>query len=229
MLYEVITNDGLYQNSDEILNAPRLLSSTATQPGDIRFEDVNGDGKIDDQDKRIVGVPSFPRATFGFDFNLQYDGWFMNGLFQGTGDRYLGLDNFMINDAKRRTIDFQQDYWTPENPNALYPRLSHSMATNGGNNDNQTNPSDFYLKNAKYFRLKSLQIGYDLKKSVLNHTDWISTCKVYLSGTNLFTISDVMDYFDPEQLEAGGDNNNGVQTFGYPVQRTYSFGINIGF
>lgn len=225
----VYLSDGLYQNGDEILNAPRPNGSTQTQGGDIRYQDVNGDGKIDAQDKRIVGSPSVPRGSYGIDFSLKYNGWFMNGLFQGTGDRYMAFDNFMVVEAKRRTYDYQLDYWSPSNPNALYPRVSHFEQVNGGNNankdSNNNTRSDFYLKNSKYFRLKNLQIGYDMKQKVLANVPWISTCKVYASGTNLFTISKIKDYFDPEQIEA----NNGVQSFGYPVQRTYSFGINVGF
>ncbi len=223
---QVYLNDGLYQNADEFLNAPRPLGSTETQGGDIRYKDLNGDGKIDDQDKRLVGLPSLPRSNYGIDFSLSYEGWSLNGLFQGTGDRYMAFDNFMVVEAKRRTYEFQLDYWTPENPNALYPRISHQEGVNGSNNSNADNKSDFYLKNAKYFRLKNLQLSYNLKNKLLSNVQWLSACKVYVSGTNLFTISEVMDYFDPEQNES---ENNGTQSYGYPVQRTYSFGVNVGF
>ncbi len=222
----VYVTNGLYQNNDQILNTPRLLTSTATQGGDIRYVDMNGDGKIDPQDQRTVGLPSLPRTSYGIDFSLGYKGWFLNGLFQGTGDRYMIFDNFMIIEAKRRTYKFQQDFWSPENPNAMFPRVSHSDQINGGNNANASNPSDFYLQNAKYFRLKNLQIGYELGKKMLRQTPWISSCKIYVSGSNLLTLSDVMDYFDPEQAE---QENKGAQTYGYPVQRTYAFGINVGF
>ncbi len=220
----VYISDGLYQNADEILNSSRLPGSTQTQGGDIRYQDVNGDGKIDEQDKRLIAMPSQPHGNYGIDFSLKYKGWSMSGLFQGTGDRYLAFDNFMVVEAKRRTYDYQLDYWTPDNPDALYPRVSHLEGVNGGNNSNADNLSDFYLKNAKYFRLKNLQIGYDLKHSVLANVPWLSTCKLYVSGTNLFTISDVKDYFDPEQKSSAG-----TMSYGYPVQRTYSFGINVGF
>ncbi|AWW32868.1 SusC/RagA family TonB-linked outer membrane protein [Echinicola strongylocentroti] len=220
----VYITDGLYQTEEDILNNPRLLSSTATQQGDMKYADANGDGKVDVQDKRTVGLPSLPHGTYGVNFSLKYKGWSMSGLFQGTGDRYLAFDNFMIVEAKRRTYEFQQDYWTPDNPNALFPRVSHLEQINGGNNSNDTYPSDFYLKNAKYFRLRNLQIGYDLKHSLLDGADWISNCRVFVNGTNLFTVSPVMDYFDPEQAETG----NGVQSYGYPVQRTFAIGVNVG-
>ncbi|WP_460539726.1 SusC/RagA family TonB-linked outer membrane protein, partial [Echinicola sediminis] len=221
----VYITDGLYQNQEEILNYPRLLGSTATQPGDIKYTDVNGDGKIDQQDQRTVGVPSMPHGTYGMNFSLKYKGWSMSGLFQGTGDRYLAFDKFMIVEAKRRTYTYQTDYWTPDNPDALYPRVSHIEQINGGNNSNATNPSDFYLKNAKYFRLRNFQIGYDLKHRLMDHIEWLRTCRVFMNGTNLFTLSPVMEYFDPEQVAEG----NGVQSYGYPVQRTVSFGVNLGF
>lgn len=221
----VYNTNGLFQNESDILNGARLLSANATQYGDIKFVDNNGDGKIDDQDKRIVGLPSKPHLSYGFDFSVVYKGVFASGLVQGTGDRYMGFDNFMIIDAKRRTYEYQLNYWTPENPNALYPRISHFQSVNGNNNNNAIYPSDFYLKNAKYIRLKNLQIGYNLKESLLTNLSAISSFKVYANATNLFTISDVMDYFDPEQAVT----ESGVQTYGYPIQRTFSFGINIGF
>jgi len=222
----VYQTDGLVQTGDDIINTPRLLGSTETQNGDMRYRDMNGDGKIDEQDKRRVGKPSMPHSTYGIDFKLDYKGWFMNGLFQGAGDRYMGFDNFMIVESKRRTYKYQQDFWSPGNPNALFPRVSQTNNINGGNNAVAENPSDFYLKNAKYFRLKNLQIGYDMKKTLLKEVDWLASCRVFVNGTNLFTISPVKDYFDPEQVEAGG---KGTQSYGYPVQRTYSFGVNVGF
>ena len=79
--------------------------------------------------------------------------------------------------------------------------------------------SDFWLINAKYFRLKSLQLGYDFKKILFKNYSGISRFKVSLLGTNIFTISDTMDYFDPEAYNYGE---------GYPVQKTYSIVLNIG-
>ncbi|WP_289038640.1 TonB-dependent receptor [uncultured Zobellia sp.] len=223
---KVFVTDGLYQNDNDILNTPRLLSSTETQGGDIRYVDSNGDGKVDEQDKRLLGLPSQPRLTYGIDFNMSYKGWFMNGLFQGAGNRYIGFDRFIAAEAKRLTYIYQLDYWTPENPGASYPRPVTSVAVNGGNNDIVSNPSDYFLKNAKYFRLKNIQLGYDLKKTFLADNNWISSCKIFASGTNLFTISPVKDFFDPEQVQSA---NNGINSYGYPVQRTYSFGVNLGF
>ncbi len=222
----VYTTDGLYQSASESLDAPRLLGSTETQGGDIKYIDANGDGKIDEQDKRMVAKPTMPRLSYGINFNLKYKGWYMNGLFQGTGERYMSFDNFMIIDAKRRTYTYQLDYWSPENTDALFPRVSQTINPNGGNNNLEENPSDYYLQDAQYFRLKNIQIGYDLKKTMLQKVDWLASCRIYASGTNLLTFSPVKEFFDPEQVVSGTTGN---QSYGYPVQRTYSFGVNVGF
>ena len=225
----VYLSDGLFQNANEILNSPRPLSSAATQLGDIRYQDVNGDGKIDAQDRRTVGKPSFPRVNYGIDFRLDYGAWSLMGLFQGTGDRYMTFDHFLVGDVKRYTNKYHKDYWRPDNRDAMFPRVTHFQNVNGGNNNIQDILSDFYLLNARYFRLKNLQVSYNLKSKLLKNVNWMNHCKLSLMGTNLFTISDVTDYFDPEQIESQGGFGSGVQTYGYPVQRTFSFGVNIEF
>ncbi len=222
----VLTTSGLYQNNDDLLNTARLAASTATQHGDILYKDNNGDGKIDAQDKRFVASPSMPRINYGIDFKLSYKGWYMSGLFQGTGNRYVSFSNHMTQGAATRCLDYNLDYWTPDNRDALYPRIAMTWSVNGGNNSINTNPSDFYLKNAKYFRLKNMQIGYDFKERLLTRTPWLETFRVFVSGTNLLTISQVMDYFDPEQ---SADATDGMLSKGYPIQRTYSVGLNLGF
>ncbi|MDO6492396.1 MAG: TonB-dependent receptor [Cellulophaga sp.] len=221
----VYQTDGLYQGGQDLINNPRLLGSTQTQGGDIRYVDSNGDGKVDEQDKRLLGKSSIPHGTYGIDFKLKYKGWSMSGLFQGTGDRYIGFDRFIAAEAKRLTYVYQLDYWTPDNPNALYPRPTTSVGVNGGNNDIISNPSDYFLKNAKYFRLKNLQLGYDFKKTLLADAKGLSTFRMFINGTNLFTVSPVKDFFDPEQVQG----NAGIVGYGYPVQRTYSLGLTVGF
>jgi len=213
----VYLSDGLYQGEDDILNTPRRLASTQTQGGDIRYVDTNGDGKIDDQDKRRLGLPTFPHANYGIDFSLNYKSWSMGALIQGTGDRYIALGNeYTIGEGKEQLLKIQQNYWSPENPNAEFPRVTHTSGVNGGNNKEA---SDFWVRNAKYIRLKSLRVTYDLKSSVLKNQSFISSCKVILSGTNLLTISQVMDYFDPE--------TDSYTNSGYPVQKVYSIGLNV--
>lgn len=210
-------NTGIYQDMESIFNSPRRLSSSETKRGDLGYKDINGDGKIDADDQIKLGKPFFPSFDFGIDFSLEYKGFFMNGLFQGTGDRYTELNLlYKGGNIVNSNFAYQLNSWSPDNTTAKFPRASAQQSPNSGNN---TINSDFWLINAKYFRLKSLQIGYDFKQILLKNNGKISRLKLSLMGTNLFTISDAMDYFDPESYNYGE---------AYPVQKTYSVVLNIG-
>lgn len=210
-------NNGIYQDAESILNSPRRLNSAELKQGDLGYQDINGDGKIDSEDQIKLGKPFFPLFDYGFDFNLDYKGFFLNGLLQGTGERYTELALlYKGGNIVNSNYAFQLDFWTPDNIDAHFPRSSALQSTNSGNN---TVNSDFWLINAQYIRLKSLQFGYDFKKVLFKNNSGISKFKLSLLGTNLFTISDTMDYFDPEAYNYGE---------GYPVQKTYSIVLNIG-
>lgn len=211
--------NGLYHSIDDILNNPRRETANELKPGDLFFEDLNGDGKIDGEDFQRIGKPTFPTVTYGIDFNLEYKNFSLSGLLQGTGERYMELQGFMRgSNTEYLTYDFQLDYWTPDNPNAAFPRLSTYQNLNAG--QNYTTASDFWYHNAAYLRLKSLQFAYDFK-DLLGQDKAISSLKLILSGTNLLTFSKINKYFDPEITSQSG--------YGYPVQRTYSATLNLTF
>ncbi|WP_176954377.1 TonB-dependent receptor [Niabella drilacis] len=211
---------GLYQNATDIINNPRKRNTTLA-PGDIMYQDVNGDGKIDNDDFRRIGKNGFPRVNYGFNADLSYEGWFLNMLWQGSGKRsvYLG-DVFQGNSASSIRYVFQtEDRWSASNPGAQYPRLLSSGGVNGSNNDGS---SDFWVINAGYLRLKAVQLGYNFKDLLAKRLRFVSDLRITLSGTNLVTFSKLLDYgLDPET----GSNNN----YDYPVQRTYALSINLGF
>lgn len=208
---------GIYQSMDDIIHAPRRLSASESKMGDLGYKDINGDGKIDADDQIKLGKPFFPSFDYGIDFSLEYKGVFLNGLFQGTGDRYTELTLlYKGGNIVNSNFAYQLDSWTPDHPTAKFPRASAQQSPNSGNN---TVNSDFWLINAKYFRLKSLQVGYDFKKVLLQKNKRISKLKLSLLGTNIFTFSDAMDYFDPESYNYGE---------AYPVQKTFSFVLNVG-
>lgn len=220
-------SDGLFQSEEQILNSPRPLASTETQLGDLVYIDANGDGKIDPQDRRRIGLPTFPHGTYGLNFSLGYKGWSMSGLIQGTGDRYTALGNgYQKNEAIGKTLDFQQDFWTIDNTGAFFPRVSHISGVNGGNNQLD---SDYFILNAKYIRLKTLRIGYDLKSTILKDLNAISAFNIFVSGVNFLTISDVLDYFDPEDVINSDNSVNGFTGSAYPLQKTFAFGLNVSF
>lgn len=210
---------GLYQTPQQIVMYPRRTSSADTRLGDIAYTDVNGDGKIDGEDQVRIGMPTSPHFTFGVDFSFNYEGFTLSGLIYGTGKRYLGLgDRLKKGEAKYLYYKEQLNYWRPDNTDADFPRVSTSANVNGSNNQAA---STFWYKNAQFLRLKNLSLSFDLKYKLLKKCDWISTLRINLAGSNLFTISGVNDYFDPETSDTSAN--------GYPVQRVYSIGATIGF
>ena len=214
-------NLGYYQNSDDVLNSPHRDGSSNLVAGDIKYEDTNGDGFINDSDQRRIGSNGFPRGNYGIFANLSYKGFFTNILFQGATSRDLYLGETLRGNSIQSSMiyPFQQDYWMPDNRDATYPR---PMVTANDNGQNNYQTSDFWLVNALYFRLKSLQIGYDLRAKLLRNVKWIRRMDVVLSGQNVFTLSPATKYgFDPE--------NGSSDNYDYPLERIWSVGINVGF
>lgn len=216
-------NNGFYQNNEDVYNSVKRLNSTALTSGDLKYEDFNGDGVIDGQDQVRIGKNGFPRGNYGIILDLKYKGFYLNLLFQGSSrfDIYAG-SVIQMNDSQGGTtpvFEFQEDYWTVSNRDAMYPRLVSTSGTNGGNN---YGASDFWLINGRYFRMKDVKLGYDFKNKLLKKVSWLSHLDVVLSGQNIFTISDATKYgMDPENAS----NNN----YSYPIGRTFAFGVNIGF
>lgn len=217
--YGIIYQDlGLYQSPEQVLNSPRRLQSSETKLGDIIYQDINGDGKLDGEDQIRSGMPTSPHFTYGVDFNLGYKGFSLSGLFYGTGKRNMEMGVIYKKDESQHIHDeIQLDYWSEDNRDAIFPRRGLQANVNGGNNQAG---STFWMKNAAFMRLKNLTFAYDFKYSLMRNTKWLSMCKVNLTGTNLFTLSGVTDFFDPET-----DSTRG----GYPVQRVYSVGVTVGF
>ena len=212
-------DEGIYQSPDQILNSPRRPQSTETKLGDIGYRDINGDGKIDGEDQVRVGKSTMPHLTFGFDFSVGYKGFNLSGLFYGTGKRNMEFSTiYKYGESNQIRYPQQLDYWTEDNTNSRFPRISSMANVNGSNNQAG---STFWMMNAQFFRLKNLQLSYDFKYNLLKNETWINKLSVSLRGTNLFTVSDVKKYFDPETASVDGA--------GYPVQRTYSIGLTLGF
>lgn len=214
----VYIDDGLYQTPEQVIESPRRLASTELKLGDIVYQDINGDGKIDAEDQVRYGMPTAPHFTYGVDFMLSYKGFTLSGLLYGTGKRNM---EFGTEDKGGEAVhlirEYQLDYWREDNRDATFPRISLSALRNGSHNQAA---STFWIKNAAYLRLKNLSLEYDFKYKLLKNVDWLTSCKVNLTGSNLFTISGVDDYWDPEASSTAG---------GYPVQRVYSIGVTVGF
>ncbi len=210
---------GLYQNYQDILNNPSRVTSNALGLGDVWLEDTNGDGKIDGQDFRRLGKSQSPRITYGIPFGIEYKGLRLDALVQGAGRRDVYLGGYLQGGEGfgRINFAFQKDLWLASNTGASFPRAGNNTM-NGSNNYTS---STFWLKNARFTRLKSVTLSYNFKSLLGNKTKVFNELSAHVSGTNLLTFSPVKKYFDPELAEA----NN----FFYPVNRSFSVGIRAGF
>ena len=217
---------GYYQSAEEVYNSvgtPGSFNTGFVTAGDIQYKDVNGDGQIDGADMRFRGKPGAPRGQYGININLSYKGFYLSTLFQGSTpfDTYIpGSLGMQTGQAGTLPVmfDHQTDFWTPDNRNAQYPRLMSNTGLNG--NYNYMN-SDYWLVNGAYLRMKDFQFGYDFKYKLLKNVGWLTRAKVGIAGQNIFTISKLTKY--------GIDPESNAQNYGYPVERTIAFTLNLGF
>lgn len=227
--YVGLKRDGYFQSLEEIEGAAVPVGLTVV-PGDNRYVDINEDGVIDDDDKVIFGSP-FPRFTYGFTYNMAVKNFDLNLFIQGVGKRTMMLRGEMIEpfhyNYGMTMYEHQLDHWTPQNPDARYPRL----ADNGtqSNTNNYRRGSDMYLYDGAYLRLKNVQLGYTLPSNVTDNLG-MQKFRAYVSGSNLLTLSKVK-FVDPElsefnsNLRSGGANSARA----YPTMVYYGLGLDITF
>jgi hypothetical protein len=199
-----------------------------TNPGDIRYVDLDKDGEIspgkstlsDPGDRKIIGN-SNRRYQFGINGNCSYKNFDLSFLLQGVGKRDIWLSNSLfwpflgIYDG---LYTHQLDYWTPENTNAFYPRSYQSA---GGNTQISRQVQTKYLSNGAYIMLKNIELGYSLPKSILEKLH-IANARVFSSAENLLKLDHLPNGLDPEAK---------VVSYGavYPFLRKFSFGVNLSF
>lgn len=220
----VYPTNGLLQESDFTKNAegewiPKegVVIFDGQQPGDIKYIDRNKDGKISTDD-RIIRGDEQPKLNYFANLSLNYKRWSFEVLFQGvTGvDAYYGEPySFGLNTAGdgQTPLAVQMDYWTPQNPNAKYPRIAPN-STYGNNN----HTSDFWHFDASYCRVKYIQLGYMFDQLALKKIG-ISNIRVYVNAQNPFT-------FTKEKLV---DPESRGQKSSYPLVKTYSLGLSLNF
>lgn len=212
--------DGIFQNDAEVLAGVQPKA----KPGDIRFKDTNGDGKIDQTDRVYIGSP-IPKFTYGFNLGASYKGFDMSIFFQGSeGNKIFNGNKFFLEGGNGLTnmSNTMLNAWTPENPNTTIPRL-----TQNNPNDN-TRVSDRYVEDGSYLRLKNLQLGYTLPIGMMNRMR-IQKIRIYLSAQNLITFTNYTG-FDPEIGIRGGNSLDiGIDRGIYPQARIYSIGANFSF
>jgi len=211
MLYQA---RGLYQTQAEIDASPHLPN---TAPGDIKYVDVNKDGKIDASDMVREDLSPTPQIMYGINLSAKYKNWDISVLFQGQADCKVMLMPEGLNMDKA----FFNGRWQKQGDN-LYPRSFNSSTEATGNN---ALLSTFWLKNGAFLRLKNVEIAYSLPK---RYTDFVklSNVRLFVNASNLFLLIDHAKIVDPETLNSV---TNAWALQAYPIQRLVNFGLNVTF
>jgi TonB-linked SusC/RagA family outer membrane protein len=215
-------SDGYYRDFDDVANSPKL--SGAARPGFVKYKKIHsGDGVdpllIDSRDQVYLGDP-FPHYEYGINLTAGWKGLDFTAFIQGVGQRSAFLSGVGLRPFANGANLFrhQIDYWTPENQDAEYPIL----VPEANSADNFVR-SDKWVRNAYYSRLKNVVLGYTLPKQFAQKLK-LSNMRFYVSGQNLFTLSDFYDGYDPE-VSYGGSVGGEF----YPIMQTYTFGVNVNF
>ncbi|MCD8079706.1 MAG: TonB-dependent receptor [Bacteroides sp.] len=234
-----IAPDGTYVLKSHLADQSYISSGSGQSwfrfgPGDVKFKDLDGDGKIDKGDNtvdnpgdmKVIGN-STPRYEYGLRLGMDYKGVDLGVFLQGVGKRQLWSSGSIFIPGFAHTAAWythQEDYWTPENPNAFYPRLTPTgQSSNTMNFVTQTK----YLLNMAYCRVKNVTIGYTLPQKIVRKAH-IKNLRVYLNLENLFEFHHLGNIpIDPETNISTGDG--GYIGRSYPYTRTTSLGLQVSF
>ncbi|MEI2272712.1 TonB-dependent receptor [Sphingobacterium sp. ML3W] len=209
----------LFVDDEDVKSSPRQ-NFGEVRGGDIKYRDLNGDGEITNLDMvNGLGHPVTPEITYGFGFSLGYKNFDISAFFQGSGRSSLfinpeAISPFILSGGMQSGLldVIAKDHWSEDNNNlyAFWPRLSAT------GNENNNKPSNWWMRNGSFLRLKTVEIGYNLHEKIAKKFG-LGGMRIYANGSNLFLVS-AFKMWDPEQ---GG---NGL---GYPLQKVFNIGVNV--
>lgn len=222
-------SDGIFNDEAE-LNSAADHSLMGSEVGDVKFVDIDGDGAITLEDRTDIGV-DVPEITYGFNIFAGYKNWDLAAIFQGIGSAsFQGTFELFKPDAGGyNTANLWEDNWTPQNTDAMMPRVWAGQAAS----PSDLYPSDFFIWDRAYLRLKNLQVGYTFNLESIK----IDSVRAFFNGTNLWTSTD-FPLIDPEIRTGVGANDlygsgqeaqAGRAPYMFPQLRVLSFGIQAKF
>ena len=210
-----LVTDGIYQVGDEV--TPGSSSFGSVGPGDIRYVDVNGDGRIDNNDRTIIGDPQ-PKFFYGMNNDFSYKNFDLSIFIVGSyGNDVWNVNSHELfrNDGATNNVRGVMNRWTPDNPSNEWP-------------SSRTRPfvlSDRHIEDASFLRIRTITLGYNLPTSGIN---WLRSCRVYLQGQNLFTFTSYTG-FDPEVNSLGQNPIGiGIDRGTFPMAKSFILGVNFG-
>jgi hypothetical protein len=202
------------------------VNAAAYRPGDVLFVDQDGNDTIDVRDRTVIGSPH-PDFTLGWQNTLAFRGFELTGLLTGTfGNEILNLNLWRLTGGDLATNVLRERYtdrWTPQNPDARYPRFGVNTVGAG-----TTDYNDLILEDGSYLRLKTLSLAYTLPQAWVRGRGF-SRARLYVTGTNLVTWTDYRG-FDPEVSSFGvGNLNRGIDIGSYPSARSVTVGFTFAY
>lgn len=212
----------LFIDQVEVNNSPTQFGNVLA--GDIKYRDINGDGKISVADFVPIGHPSTPEIQYGYGFSIGYKNFDLSAFFQGTARVSFLIDPIAISPFYNQhglLKAISDDHWSENDRNsyAFWPRLNINSDNVGGSPTYNNNyASTWWLRNGSFMRLKSAEIGYNLPASSLSRIH-MSSARIYANGINLLTFSRFKEW-DPEMGSSG---------LGYPIQKVFNIGVLLGF
>lgn len=220
---KIQTEEQLQKYKDYYLLGNAIGMQDNLRLGDNMYEDVNGDGKLDENDLVYLGSDD-PKFSYSFNAGLEWKGFDISVIFQGVGQRTI----FREGSAWRipmsaiwlnTTTQSVGNTWSPENTDAYYPSYSNTSSINNYNYQ----CSSWSVEDGSYIRLKNVTIGYNFPDKILARTKVIQKLRLYMTGADLWEHTKIKDGWDPEQSRT-------VSGLGrYPFNRTFSFGVNVTF
>jgi TonB-linked SusC/RagA family outer membrane protein len=219
----------LFVDDNEAANSPTQIFSPggiAPKGGDIKYRDLNNDGKIDGADQTFLGYPTIPQIVYGYGISSGYKGFDLSAFFQGqaqvsffidpsrTSPFIQSPDGAYASGNTQLLKAFADDHWSVDNQNlyAQYPRLG----VNGNQIENNRQNSTWWMRDGSFLRLKSVEVGYTIPAR-LSQKWKMSKVRIYFNGLNLYTWSP-FKLWDPE---IGGNG------FAYPIQKVFNVGLNV--
>ncbi|TLP80145.1 TonB-dependent receptor [Maribacter sp. ACAM166] len=221
--------DGVYQTQADIDNAPTDTQAPNAAPGDFRFKDINGDGEITPDDRTVTGS-YFPDFTWGINNQFRYKNVDFSFLIQGVeGNEILNLTSRHMKNGEANFNSyavFNNRWRSASDPgNGKIPRADRETGNHGNNN----RPSSFQVEDGSFLRLRNVTLGYSVPTEKLLGESGIDRLRFYITGTNLFTITDYLGY-NPEVSNISNNSLTPGEDYGaYPLTRSFTMGVNLTF
>ena len=224
-----LLSDNTFPKGYVLKGPPRsTYSSTPLSPGDLYFQDNNGDGIINEADKKVIGTP-YPKITYGFNVNMNYNHFDVSASFNGSyGNKVIDGQDYYIKNMEGSGNNYAvvaNRYVSEAQPGngKIY------RASRGGTQSNSTRLSDFYLQNGSFLRCTNITIGYNIPDLAILKKAGISSLRIYGTADNAFTSTRYLGYNPEVDYNNGANLTPGVDYGKYPLVRAFNFGVRVQF